>query len=277
MKEDKFIKPETVTTDHAVLGSVITKIRESIGFKQSELADKIGVNQSTWSRIEKGETSLSAFQLYAVSKHLDISIDELFLRYNDIREKISSTSGIKVVTNEEYKKMVPNITGGVAKHGTTSSLETALLNIIGRSSNNPEKCTLPVFGSVLGAIVGGLFAIGGPIGIPIIVGTAIATSHMAAKKNKGDDGAPTITKDRESTLEKWEKLTSYLSNNGSAEIILNDDKIEGIVESVDQERPYKIDLQTHSIRQRAKIAGYDVDVDPQNKEVKIFTKIKLND
>ena len=71
---------------------------------------------------------------------------------------------------------------------------------------------------------------------------------------------------------KWERLTSYLNNDDSAQIRLNDDQIANIVESTDKERPYRIDHQTHSIRQRANDAGYDVAFDPQNKEIKFFTK-----
>ena len=70
---------------------------------------------------------------------------------------------------------------------------------------------------------------------------------------------------------KWENLTEYLANNGSAQIRLNDDEIQKIAESDDKERPYRIDHPTHSIRKRADAAGYDVEYD-SNKQIKIFTK-----
>jgi hypothetical protein len=71
---------------------------------------------------------------------------------------------------------------------------------------------------------------------------------------------------------KWEKLTEYLANNGSSEIILNDDQIQSIIGSSDKERPYRMDHPTHSIRNRANGAGYDVARNPRNKQIKIFSK-----
>lgn len=71
---------------------------------------------------------------------------------------------------------------------------------------------------------------------------------------------------------KWEKLTEYLANNGSSQIILNDDQIQSIVDSSDKERPYRIDHPSYSIQNRANDAGYDVLRDPRNKQIKVFTK-----
>lgn len=73
-------------------------------------------------------------------------------------------------------------------------------------------------------------------------------------------------------VRKMGKLTEYLANDGSSEIILNDDQIQSIVGSSDKERPYRIDHPTHSIRNRANDAGYDVARDPRNKQIKIFSK-----
>ena len=71
---------------------------------------------------------------------------------------------------------------------------------------------------------------------------------------------------------KWEKLTEYLINNGGMRIELTDNQLAIIVDSSDRERPFRIDHQTYSIRQRALDAGYDVSMDTHNKEIKIFTK-----
>jgi len=77
---------------------------------------------------------------------------------------------------------------------------------------------------------------------------------------------------------KWGNLTDYLKNDGNKRIVLHDDKIQQIVGSNDNRRPYPIDFFDknqpieYSIRTRADEAGYDVEFDQNDKCIKIFTK-----
>lgn len=99
-------KPEIVTTKLAVLGLVIVKLREkrSPPIMQLELAEMMGVSASSWSRIEKGETQLTASQLRDLAKIFSVSCDRLF-ELADEEEVILKNSGVNVMTSEEFKKI----------------------------------------------------------------------------------------------------------------------------------------------------------------------------
>jgi transcriptional regulator with XRE-family HTH domain len=59
---------KTVATTAAVLGVVLSHLRKQKGMNQKELASKMQLSESTWSRIEKGTSGLSIDQLRQVSK-----------------------------------------------------------------------------------------------------------------------------------------------------------------------------------------------------------------
>ena len=74
---------------------------------------------------------------------------------------------------------------------------------------------------------------------------------------------------------KWQQLADHLMSKGDDEIVLTDDEIQNIVGSTDNTRPYDIYFPSdprYSIHQRADDAEYNVLVDNQNDQVKIFTK-----
>ncbi len=51
------------TTYAAVVGRILAGCRETLGLEQAEVARGVGVSQSTWSRIERGESALTVDQL----------------------------------------------------------------------------------------------------------------------------------------------------------------------------------------------------------------------
>ncbi|WP_242560910.1 MULTISPECIES: helix-turn-helix transcriptional regulator [Pandoraea] len=85
---------KTVTTYGAILGAVLAQIRSAAGLKQSDLAEAAGVGPSTWSRIEKGESSLSTDQLKLASDKLGISPSKI-LEMVDVAEKAAAEKGVK--------------------------------------------------------------------------------------------------------------------------------------------------------------------------------------
>ena len=65
------LKPET--TIQSVIGRVIVKIRKEMGMEQASMAASVGVTQSTWSKIERGESALSVEQLIIAAEALNIN------------------------------------------------------------------------------------------------------------------------------------------------------------------------------------------------------------
>jgi len=84
---------KTVTTYGAILGAVLGQIRSATGLKQSDLAEAVGVGPSTWSRIEKGESSLSTDQLKLAADALKMPPSRI-LEMVDVAEKVTADKGI---------------------------------------------------------------------------------------------------------------------------------------------------------------------------------------
>jgi len=63
----------SATTYPAIVGRILTGLRERLGVSQAQLGDAVGVTQSTWSKIERGESTLSLDQLRAATAFLRAS------------------------------------------------------------------------------------------------------------------------------------------------------------------------------------------------------------
>lgn len=62
------------TKEYAVLLSLLRSLREESGVTQSELAKKLGVTQSTYSKLERGERRLDVIQLRTIGKLIGVSL-----------------------------------------------------------------------------------------------------------------------------------------------------------------------------------------------------------
>jgi len=60
------------------IASKIRKIRELKGFSQEYVASRLEVTQNTYSKIERGETSLSVDKLAAICSILEVDFNTLF-------------------------------------------------------------------------------------------------------------------------------------------------------------------------------------------------------
>jgi len=60
------------------IGTRIRKIREEQGVKQENIADEMGITQSSYGRLEKNDNRLTANKLIKISAILNVSISMLF-------------------------------------------------------------------------------------------------------------------------------------------------------------------------------------------------------
>jgi len=65
------------TTYSAIVGQVLAVERENAGFNQGVFADRIGISQATWSRIERGNSGLSIEQLARAARLLNKAPSEI--------------------------------------------------------------------------------------------------------------------------------------------------------------------------------------------------------
>jgi transcriptional regulator with XRE-family HTH domain len=126
----------TVTTYAALLGAVLCHARTAQNAKQSDIASAVGVGPSTWSRIERGESSLSTDQLKAAADFLQMSPARI-LKAVEAAEEETAARGIQC----------ESVIGG---HRLAASDAVAL-------------GLVPVVGNSLGLIVGGAVAAAGGI------------------------------------------------------------------------------------------------------------------
>lgn len=133
---------DAVTTSGAILGSVLVTLRTQKGVKQADLAAAVGIGPSTWSRIEKGESSLSIDQLRKAAKALSITPGEILELIEKAEEQVTD-HGIRIETSTA--SLTPS-TSGVAAGSVGAAAGAALGSVV------------PIVGTALGAVIGGALA-----------------------------------------------------------------------------------------------------------------------
>lgn len=68
---------------NTVLGARIRTLRESKGFTQEQIADKMNCSRQKYARIEKGLTDISYASLNTVAQVLGIKVDEITSSVNN--------------------------------------------------------------------------------------------------------------------------------------------------------------------------------------------------
>lgn len=94
--------PAFGTTYQGVLGTIINAKRSSAEkpITQAEIANELGINVSTWSRIERGESPLTLEQLVSVAIFLDFPLSELFLQVEKQIDELGK-KGVRVAVSKE--------------------------------------------------------------------------------------------------------------------------------------------------------------------------------
>lgn len=74
---------EVITSYPAVLGAILQFYRKKQSLSQGDIARGAGVNTSTWSRIENGETAMTVEQLVAAAAVLSTTPSDLLQEVQD--------------------------------------------------------------------------------------------------------------------------------------------------------------------------------------------------
>jgi len=84
-----------ITHIDAVMGQIVMSLRKERAMDQKQLAEKIGLQPSGLSRLERGESSFSLVQLCAVAQAFDFSVTELTDRFDRAITQIRS-EGVEI-------------------------------------------------------------------------------------------------------------------------------------------------------------------------------------
>ena len=79
---------KTETTYSAILGKILARKRKERGWDQAEIAQKTGINRSSWSRLENGETAPDAIQLAKIADAFGMKSKELFAEVDDVKVQL---------------------------------------------------------------------------------------------------------------------------------------------------------------------------------------------
>ena len=101
------------TTYASVVGQVLAKYRQDLNLEQAEMAEKVGISQSTWSRIERGETTLTLEQLYQIAEKLDKNPVDIMEDITTAKKKVEM-EGISVEQKRSQESASKNLKKGAA-------------------------------------------------------------------------------------------------------------------------------------------------------------------
>ena len=92
------------------IGTRIRKIREERGIKQEYIADKMGITQSSYGRLEKDDNRLTVNKLIQISAILDIAVSVLFgeKATNIIHENKGDNAQANIGTIVQQEKSILN-------------------------------------------------------------------------------------------------------------------------------------------------------------------------
>lgn len=94
-------------------GKRIKKLRNTKGMKQEEIAEEVGIAQSTYARIEFGKKGASIDTLVALAQVLETTLDFIVIGKEEV---ISTVETMLVDYPEEKKLMVVKILKGIMEN-----------------------------------------------------------------------------------------------------------------------------------------------------------------
>ncbi len=96
------------------VGKIISQRRKNLGLTQAQLAEKIGVEQESLSRIEKGVTGMKFSRLENLSEALDCSVADFFRNIDKSKDEgfnyiFEQVEKLNTKEREFFIKIVENV------------------------------------------------------------------------------------------------------------------------------------------------------------------------
>jgi transcriptional regulator with XRE-family HTH domain len=113
---------QNFTVDYVALGAKIRQERENMKMSQEAISEKVGLSESFYGHIERGDRTLSVDSLVKIARYLNLSLDYLLM------DSIDSDDNSKLYSEIE----------NIFKSKTTEE-STYLLNLLKVLSSNMEK------------------------------------------------------------------------------------------------------------------------------------------
>ena len=93
------------------IGIVIRKLREKKGFSQEFVAEKLGINQSTYGKLERDVSSMTLDRLFKIADVLEEDITTLLDigKKNIFNNQTNQCNGYVETINNDYKTIVDEL------------------------------------------------------------------------------------------------------------------------------------------------------------------------
>jgi len=84
------------------IGNKIRRLREGKGFSQEDMAEKLQISRSAYSRIESGETNSWVNHIEKLCKELDMKAEDLLINSdNNINTNQDNASAVQATTQQD--------------------------------------------------------------------------------------------------------------------------------------------------------------------------------
>lgn len=91
------------TTYAAIVGRVLVLEREEMQLEQSTVAKHMGLSQSSWSRIERGDSIINVEQLHTVAAYLKTTAHDILQKADEAAQTLQERA-VNVQTAKDIKK-----------------------------------------------------------------------------------------------------------------------------------------------------------------------------
>lgn len=110
--------------------SKIRNVRNSKGYSQEYMADRLGISQRQYGRMENGESNIALHYLEMISKELDMKPEDLFT--NDVNQENNHQSGgfsnaAHIIVNEFSEKLIEQYEKRLSEKDETIALLKEIL------------------------------------------------------------------------------------------------------------------------------------------------------
>lgn len=80
----------------SVLGVVVANKRKALGLEQSTIAERIGLSQASYSRLESGKSTFTVDQLFELAEALGVSASKLFNEVENTADSLRQNEDVEV-------------------------------------------------------------------------------------------------------------------------------------------------------------------------------------
>lgn len=118
----------------SVLGVVVANKRKELNIEQSVMAEKMGLSQASYSRLESGKSTFSVDQLFQCSIALNVPIDELFESLLNTISSLESSGEVTIKSQQRGNTTKARESGsGVGAFVAGAGLAALIIGLAGKS------------------------------------------------------------------------------------------------------------------------------------------------